>query len=250
LSAELLHQIGLPPDEVHVTGDPAMVLDFPEKPHTAPIYQQIAAAKQQGKRLIGFSLRPVAVKYTLAPHRPGQASSSAWFLEEIAGLAKQVMDRLDAHVVFFSMHPEQDDFLGSQFADCIGAPDRLTLVPGNLSPQTMMAAIGLTDLFIGMRLHSLIFAARSSVPLIALAYDRKVEGFMQLLDQENRSLPPDQWAPARLLQLAIETWHQRAAIGGKIAARLPALQVDARRNVDILMKCLPESASHLSGDIG
>ena len=38
------------------------------------------------------------------------------------------------------------------------------------------------DLFVGVRLHSLIFALINQIPLLALSYDPKIEGLMSELD--------------------------------------------------------------------
>jgi len=44
-----------------------------------------------------------------------------------------------------------------------------------------MAALGLMRLVIGLRLHSLIFAATRGVPVVSVGYDSKIGGFMELI---------------------------------------------------------------------
>jgi polysaccharide pyruvyl transferase WcaK-like protein len=215
-----------------------MNLDFPKDPSQLPIYQKIQTIRQSAKCLIGMSLRPVANTYRLFPQRQEEANSSKWFMHEMIQSAKYLIDTMDAHLVFFSMHPEQDDALGHQLAEQVNRSDQITLVPGSLSPSIVMATVGLTDLFIGMRLHSLVFAARSSVPMIALGYDPKVRSFMAMLDQDRCVLPPAYWTARKILRLTEDTWCQRSAIRDEIAANLPALQRRAERNVNILFEVL------------
>ncbi|NQT29741.1 MAG: polysaccharide pyruvyl transferase CsaB [Candidatus Saganbacteria bacterium] len=50
-------------------------------------------------------------------------------------------------------------------------------------PDEMLAIISQVDLLIGMRLHSLIFAAMTQTPMLGLAYDPKVEAFMQSIEE-------------------------------------------------------------------
>lgn len=50
-------------------------------------------------------------------------------------------------------------------------------------PNEMLAIIANLDLLIGMRLHSLIFAAQNAVPMLGLSYDPKVAAFMKSIDQ-------------------------------------------------------------------
>ena len=52
-----------------------------------------------------------------------------------------------------------------------------------LSTNEMVSLIGRLQLVIGMRLHSLIFAAKASVPMIGLAYDPKIYGFLQYIQE-------------------------------------------------------------------
>ena len=52
------------------------------------------------------------------------------------------------------------------------------------SVWTVMQEIGNLDLLIGMRLHSLIFAATLGVPMLGIAYDPKVTGFMEQLGEK------------------------------------------------------------------
>jgi polysaccharide pyruvyl transferase WcaK-like protein len=50
-----------------------------------------------------------------------------------------------------------------------------------LHPQDMLAQIGACDLLIGMRLHSLIYAAAQYVPMLGISYDPKIDQFLQRL---------------------------------------------------------------------
>ena len=45
-----------------------------------------------------------------------------------------------------------------------------------------MAVLGKMRLVIGLRLHSLIFAARQGVPIVSIDYDPKIRGFMELAE--------------------------------------------------------------------
>jgi polysaccharide pyruvyl transferase WcaK-like protein len=51
------------------------------------------------------------------------------------------------------------------------------------TPDEMMNLIAHCDLLIGMRLHSLIFAAIDGLPMLGLSYDPKVEAFMKSIGQ-------------------------------------------------------------------
>ena len=57
---------------------------------------------------------------------------------------------------------------------------RAVLLP-ELGPEGLYEVVAKAGLVLGMRLHSLIFAALARVPMVGLAYDPKVAGFMELL---------------------------------------------------------------------
>jgi polysaccharide pyruvyl transferase WcaK-like protein len=50
-----------------------------------------------------------------------------------------------------------------------------------LTPREILSLTGQLDMVLGMRLHSLILAAVMGIPMIALAYDPKVERFISQL---------------------------------------------------------------------
>ncbi|WNQ11582.1 polysaccharide pyruvyl transferase CsaB [Paenibacillus aurantius] len=57
----------------------------------------------------------------------------------------------------------------------------LEVAEGVEHPQDMLAEVSACSLLIGMRLHSLIYAASQSVPLIGISYDPKIDQFLNRL---------------------------------------------------------------------
>lgn len=58
----------------------------------------------------------------------------------------------------------------------------IRLVDGVEHPQDMLHEVSQCDLIIGMRLHSLIYAASQRVPVLGISYDPKIDQFLQRLD--------------------------------------------------------------------
>ncbi|QIA26631.1 hypothetical protein DYI95_002985 [Thermaerobacter sp. PB12/4term] len=58
---------------------------------------------------------------------------------------------------------------------------RVRILPADLSPSQLEAAVAQAWVAVGMRLHFLIFAARAGVPVLALNYDPKVAGVLARL---------------------------------------------------------------------
>ena len=53
-----------------------------------------------------------------------------------------------------------------------------------ISPEVMLGVIGNAKMVLGMRLHTLIYAAKNIVPAIALDYDPKVSAVMETIEQK------------------------------------------------------------------
>ncbi|MFC7150179.1 polysaccharide pyruvyl transferase CsaB [Cohnella cellulosilytica] len=60
----------------------------------------------------------------------------------------------------------------------------LELAPAHDDPQRMLREVGRCALLIGMRLHSLIYAANREVPLLGISYDPKIDQFLQRLGEQ------------------------------------------------------------------
>jgi len=58
----------------------------------------------------------------------------------------------------------------------------MTICEDALHPQQMLRQVGQCDVLIGMRLHSLIYAAGRRVPLIGISYDPKIDHFLSRID--------------------------------------------------------------------
>ena len=53
------------------------------------------------------------------------------------------------------------------------------------NPEEIIGIISRLDLLIGMRLHSLVFAAVAAVPMVGLEYDPKILSFLNLVKQRS-----------------------------------------------------------------
>jgi polysaccharide pyruvyl transferase CsaB len=114
------------------------------------------------------------------------------------------------------------------------------LLPETGLPQAASILRG-ARVVVGMRLHSLILAARYAVPFLAVAYDPKVAALCADLGYPLEPL----WKPGgeRLDDAAIDELTdrlvcEREAISADLARRGPSLQKAAERNFDVLGELL------------
>lgn len=89
-------------------------------------------------------------------------------------------------------------------------PNPAPTLVGDYAPADLMALAARADLLVGMRLHALIFAAASGVPVLALSYDPKVEA----LTRELGGVPKTDakgLTPGALVSAVEAAWESREA---------------------------------------
>jgi polysaccharide pyruvyl transferase CsaB len=157
----------------------------------------------------------------------------------VAAVADRLVDEHGAQVVFLPM-----EFPGDVEA-CRGVAARMrrpaVILRGKYMADEYMALVGELDLLIGMRLHSLIFAARQEVPLVGLVYDPKVRGFLESIGQpaecDVRGLTAGQLAAA--VSGALE---RREEIRQSLKAKVGPLAGLAVRNAELTLELLGRRA--------
>lgn len=164
-SAALLTSFGIEPDRIELVPDPVMGLEQKQSKESV----QPAAAE---KPVIG-----VSVRFWTSDRRE---------LEALGEALRQIADQIDVRIRMFSFHPPQDT-AASKFVEAYllarGIRD-IKQMSGLDHPLDMAQAVGRCQLFIGMRLHSLIYAASQHVPVLGISYDPKIDHFLARLDQK------------------------------------------------------------------
>ena len=199
------------------------------EPEGRRLLDSLRALRKDGRTLIGLSLRPPVGD---AARRARLSAADAAQLDELAQIADALVEEHDAEIVFLSMHPEQDDRLAELLLQRMDLRDFVTVIPGHLSPGTIKGIIANLDLVVGTRLHSLIFAASHSIPLIALAYDAKVSAYMASLGLGDLALEQSDWTASNIRGRSREVLEAAPRIVAELSQALPPRMVAARRSID------------------
>jgi len=232
-SAQLLVQMGVKAERIEVTPDPVMGLPLRAKGSS----EAAGAASTADQPVIGVSVRP------------WEADRS-----ELAALA-DCLRRVSAAAVNIRLLPfhlpmdeEASEYVASRMAQNAGgdggagagagasapvAPGSVTIARGITHPQDMIAEVASCDLVIGMRLHSLIYAASQHVPMVGISYDPKIDHFMHRLGMEpaasTRSIDAEKLSEHVLELLAArDEWRSRTQTtidNLKAQAQQPAQQI-------------------------
>ncbi|MDF2722022.1 MAG: CsaB [Paenibacillus sp.] len=159
-SASLLAKMGVSRQRVEIVPDPVMGLPAKDD----------AAYQQADEPVIGVSARFW-----------NQDRSE---LDGIAEALRLIAEQRPVTIRLLPFHLPDDAAASRYIAQRIGVIPgcKLDIIETAVHPQDMLAEVAACDLLIGMRLHSLIYAASQFVPLLGVSYDPKIDQFLKRLD--------------------------------------------------------------------
>lgn len=158
-------------------------------------------------------------------------------LTAIAAGLKKLAAKKAVHLRFMPFHLPDDvqasRFIMEMLGDITRKGSEISITEDLTDPQLMLEEVSRCDLMIGMRLHSLIYAASQYVPPVGISYDPKIDQFLLRLESEpagdTGSLDGDKLAEqvAGLLDQRSQ-WlkqHEERITALKQEAREPAKQI-------------------------
>jgi len=160
-SLELLREIGVNRPEIRVTSDPVFALTPLEEDFEA-VDIKLAQLIESSKPVIGVSVRQW-------PALEGYQPELAHCLDDLADQGCQVL--------FIPMAYPDDVEESRRVASLMEKP--ATVLDQDLNSRQHLALISRMNFIIGMRLHSLVFAASMGVPFAGISYDPKVDAFLK-----------------------------------------------------------------------
>ena len=161
-SLQELHNMGLTREDILVTADPVFSLKPKGTKMAAELWAQLGIPNDAP--VMGISLRAVS-------------QSTA---ERMAALVDGICADTGYIPVFLCMQPAVD--LRSAKTVMERMHTKAYLLPGQLTEQQVMSALGAMQLVISMRLHALIFAAVAGTPVMGFDYDPKLLSLLRTLD--------------------------------------------------------------------
>jgi polysaccharide pyruvyl transferase CsaB len=132
-----------------------------------------------------------------------------------AGLATVVADalslsRLAQLVTALNMYGEGDRIAAQQILRKLPSANHSTPYDNVLQNfREMFVSVAEAEMVVGMRLHSLIFAAACGVPSVALSYDPKVDAFMAQSGQQDAVFNVSNHSAEELASRIEYVWTQR-----------------------------------------
>ena len=168
-SQEELKRFGVVNPPTHITADPAFNLFCADKSEIQDMLSDIGIDSDD--------------KYFVISVRPWKTMSPD-FINEIASVADYVSEKYRIKPLFIHMQPKKDQQISDKIISRM-KNKAYTLLENPTPPQFLGFEQG-AEFVLGMRLHTLIYAAKCNTPVIGMAYDPKVTSIMEYMGQSFR----------------------------------------------------------------
>jgi len=235
-SRALLTSLGVPAKQVQIKPDPGLSL-VPKAKAAAEIFEAAGVSLRE-RPILGVCLR----NWT-----EGE-KSTAW-KQELASALDRFLEKHNAQVVFIPFQVvehelENDHAVALELIDMMNFKDRVHTISGTYSPEVTAGLISRCRMLVGMRLHSLIFAASAGVPAMALAYDPKVYNFMKSLGLSEYTLDLQTMDMEALASMLNTVWKQRTRIRVLLTERGGEIRLLAQENAALALDLLDGKVKH------
>lgn len=159
----------------------------------------------RNQRYIGLTV----VNWTF-PNGNDPEKLSAEYVQKIAQLIKHLHEISNLKVVIFNQVSD-DICMSDRIAESLDHPGYLVIDRIEREPWQLRSLIGKSEIFVGTRFHSCIFAIMASVPTLAISYLPKTQYILQDLQLPNRSTPIDNIDIDFLCRQAMRIYQNRDA---------------------------------------
>ncbi len=154
----------------------------------------------------------------------------------IARAADYVIDRYGAIPVFIPMQPSDTEIIRRIISAMKGKGYILT---AQYQVSEILGIISRMEMLIGMRLHSLIYAANLGIPVIGLVYDPKVEAFLQYFHQASAGSIED-LNYDKMVLIIDKVWSNKSKIRNQLNRITSQLKEKALQNAQIAVELIKE----------
>ncbi|MCL2619793.1 MAG: polysaccharide pyruvyl transferase CsaB [Defluviitaleaceae bacterium] len=196
---------------------------------TADAAFRFRQADDAGAKVLLDKIHLVGNRYFCVSLR-GWRSLKDDFITEMVVFCDHMMEKHGIAPLFIPMQPSNDAEISTKILEKISYKGYY--LEDDFTIEEVLAIIGGAEFMIGMRLHSIIYAANAATPVVGLVYDPKVSAMMEDLGQTTYTNLEDISA-MRLITLSEKVMGNRAEIVEQLAEKTAVLAEKSEKNVEI-----------------
>ncbi|MFD2611098.1 polysaccharide pyruvyl transferase family protein [Paenibacillus gansuensis] len=213
-------QTFLPKDKFAFTPDLAFMV--PKK--NSPLVDDIYARLPQDKTLIGLTVR----KWHF-PKSADKEAAAAKYKESVVTLIRRISQEKNAVFVFIPQvifDGDDDRIIANEIKNMLPekVKDSFIILTEDLSPMEIKELISRFYIFVGTRMHSNIFATGAEVPTVAIAYEKKTNGIMQMLELNNYVVNIEDITPTNIVEMVHHCLRSRERLHEHLGRKIPQVQ--------------------------
>ena len=156
---------------------------------------------------------------------------------DFENIIAKVCDRASAeyglYPVFLPMQASKDLSISKSIMSKM--KEKASIVENHQAVNDMLSVVGCMDFCIGMRLHTLMYAAISDVPMIGIVYDPKISSFMNNIGQD-RMIKVEELTEEKLFTMLEETIRDYVVIKDNLKRSYTGLKALAEKNAELAVE--------------
>ncbi len=158
--------------------------------------------------------------------------------ELVARAIDYMIEKFDATVVFVpQLYGRSNDRpLIERIIELVGAKNSVRVLSKKWNSEIQQAIISRMDMVVGNRYHSVIFALKSAVPTVCIAYEHKSVGVMKAVGMEKYLIDIKELTYEELVDKIEQVWDKRRDI-----KELLGPQVEIQRNRSFMNSVLTKA---------
>jgi colanic acid/amylovoran biosynthesis protein len=227
LSKEYLLNMGINPDKVHVTADPAFLLPSAPRSRVDEILRSENILIASGP-VIGMNPSGSISRY-LDPAKP-----HGHYVQLMTDAIDYIVETQGATILLiphvYSPGSDDRDIIG-KIIENVSNPQRVFQIKNEYTAAELKGIIGLCDVFVGARMHATIAATSLCIPTVGVAYSHKMYGIIgSSLDMNQYIISIDQLDATQLIKTLDMVWSNRTAIKEHLEETMPKIKEKALLN--------------------
>ena len=242
-SYELLNSIGIHKSKSLLIPDLAFAFHGQPKTIGQKWLNDLGINSDQTKPLLGITV----INWSAENKRFLQQQE---YENAIASAARFFIEEYDGVAVFFTQvrgpSPSQDDRIPTRrvLSQLRDLSESVFFIEEPIPADILKPIYGFMDIFIGTRMHSNIFAVGEGVPVIAIGYQHKTRGMMEMMKLEKWTIEINSLEVEQLQIKLSSLWNNRKIVQGNLYKSIPDLVDQANQAGKIILRDYNQLQEH------